>query len=220
MIQPLANAPGKRVRATRGLLGFALTSLLLAVGCSTENGEAPGSADPTTQGDGHGVSVLERLTGDKFCELLANADIEQQLEVKVMGSEGNERGRAPARQSPYFLTRECDYETDQFDLSTEISSQWQDDETDEQVLDEAFGDLEEGSAAADYQRIPGLGDAAGYAADPDLSDAGVARNDLVVVFRVGEERFSLTVGALGKPGQPQLQALAEMLLSATKTALG
>lgn len=192
---------------------------LTLVSCSS----AGGGAEPADGGStpGEATSVVEKLTGDKMCELLSTATIERELGVKVEQSEGKERGRAPVMQSPYFLSRECDYDTDELPgLNTDLTTQWDEDTSDQEVLDGVFTDrTEESKPVGDYEQVPGLGVIAGFGKNAVLSQANVAASDLGVVLRIGDERLLLTVSATGKATLAQLRPLVEELVKNLEAAL-
>lgn len=211
----------ERSGVTRRVVSVILGVVLTMTACSSDDDpSSPGDGTSAPEGDQE-ASALEKLSGDQLCELLSAAAIERELGTTVEESEGKERGRAPAMESPYFLTRECDYETSTFDLSTEVTTEWDERSSDEEVLDDVFTDpTDESGAVGEYERVPDLGAVAGYGPDAVLSGADVAGRYLGVVFYVGEERMSLTVHTLGKAELAQLRPLAEELLTGVEETLG
>lgn len=202
----------------------AAVSILVA--CSSGEGEpgggTPGAsgADGTSSEESQG-SALEKITADGMCGLLAAESVAQHLDVEVEETEGKERGRAPVMRSPYFLTRECKYDTTEIGyLTTDLTTEWDEDDTDQQVLDGVFTDRsKESEPVGDYDPVSGLGVLAGFGADPLLSQAEVAAQKLGVVLRIGEERLLLTVSwSLGNAEVAQLRPLAEELLKNLETA--
>lgn len=182
---------------------------LAAVSCTSE--QDPGSDDgPTTQGQ---QSVLQDFTGDKLCELLPVELVEQKLKVRVRKTEGSERGRAPVVREPYFLARECEYDTEGFPaLYTDINTRWDAEKSDQELLDAVFTFPGEGEPTGEYQRLPDLGVLAGYGGDPALGKADVAGEKLGVVLKAGDERFVLTLWTIGRSELKQLRPLAEELV--------
>ncbi|WP_053202241.1 hypothetical protein [Jiangella muralis] len=169
------------------------------------------SSDASTAGDEEAASVLEDLTADDFCALLSADSIEQALGVVVEGSEGTERGRAPVMRTPYFLSRECDYSSGLPALNTRLATEWDEDDTDADVLDRAFTDIV-AETVGDYEEVPGLGVIAGFGANPMLATADVATGNLDVVLRAGDERLLLSVNTTGRATLDQLRPLAEELI--------
>lgn len=195
----------ERSGVTRRVVSVILGAVLTMTACSSDD-ESPsdGTSNP---GGGQEVSALEKLSGDQLCDLLTAAAIERELDTTVEESEATERGRAPTMEPPYFLSRECDYETGTFDLSTDVTTEWDERSSDEEVLDDVFTDpTDESEAVGEYERVPDLG--------------AVAGRYLGVVFYIGEERMSLTVHILGKAELPQLRPLAEELLTGVEETLG
>lgn len=209
-----------RSGASRWVVAGFLGAVLMMSACSSDD-EPPTPVEASmAAGADQEVSALEQLSGEQLCELLTTAAIERELDTTVAQSESTERGRAPVMQAPYFLTRECDYETDTFDLSTEVTTKWDENSSDQDVLDDVFTDpISEPEVAGEYQQLPGLGEVAGYGPDATLAEADVAKRLLGVVFYVGEERLLLTVHTLGQAELAQLQPLAEELLSGLENAL-
>lgn len=209
--------PGSPI-VTRVAAAVCVAALTL-VSCSSEGGGAEPADGGSTPGEA--TSVVEKLTGDKMCELLSTATIERELGVKVEQSEGKERGRAPVMQSPYFLSRECDYDTDELPgLNTDLTTQWDEDTSDQEVLDGVFTDrTEESTPVGDYEQVPGLGVIAGFGKNAVLSQGDIAASDLGVVLRIGDERLLLTVSATGKATLEQLRPLAEELVKNLEAAL-
>jgi len=208
----------QRFGVPRRVAAVLLGAVLALTGCSSGDDPQPSGDDPPapagdqTPSAGQGVSALDELTGEQFCELLPAASVESALGTTVAGSEGTERGRAPERVSPYFLTRECDYETDTFTLSTEVTTQWDEGTSDDDVLAKVFTDAV-GEQAGEYEPVPDLGTVAGFGSDAALAGADTAAVYLAVVFTVGDERLSLTVHSLGKAELATLRPLAEELLT-------
>lgn len=192
---------------------------LTLVSCASEGGGAEPADGGSTPGEA--TSVVEKLTGDELCELLSTAAIERELGVKVEGSEGNERGRAPVMQSPYFLYRECDYDTDpRRGFGTELNTKWDEGKSDREVLDGVFTDrTQESDPVGDYERVPGLGVIAGFGSDATFAAGGLAKRNLGVVLRIGDERLLVTVSATGKATLEQLRPLAEELVKNVEAAL-
>ncbi|GAB3451339.1 hypothetical protein [Actinophytocola sediminis] len=189
--------------------------------CSSEDEPTPPGGDTSAKPDATGGSALEKLSGDQLCELLPSASIERDLATTVEESESTERGRAPAMETPYFLTRECDYKTSTFNLSTEVNSEWDEDAADKDVLDSVFTDpTVENPTPGEYEQVPDLGTVAGFGPDAVLAGADVAGVKLGVVFTIGEERLSLTVHTLGKAELAQLRPLTEELLTGLQETLG
>lgn len=187
-------------------------ALALAVLASCSSDSEPGS-DATPAGDAEAASVLEDLTADEFCALLPAESIEQALGVVVEGSEGTERGRAPVMRTPYFLSRECDYSSGLPALNTRLATEWDEDDTDTDVLDRAFTDIVN-ETVGDYEDVPGLGVVAGFGPNPMLATADVATGSLEVVLRAGDdERLLLSVYTTGRATLDQLRPLAEELIA-------
>ncbi|MEU6645950.1 hypothetical protein ABZ863_25845 [Saccharomonospora sp. NPDC046836] len=208
------------MRSTRLLAALVAASLTLTA-CASGEGASQADDTTTTADEGQATPALEKLSGDQLCGLLPAAAIEQHLGTTVRGSEGGERGRAPEMQSPYFLTRECEYDTDGFpSLSTDVTTEWDDNTSDDEVLRKVFTDsASESGTEGDYERVQGLGDVAGFGGDATLSNADVAARHLGVVFHVGGERLLLTVSTLGKADLAQVRPLAEQVLSGLEQAL-
>ncbi|OLF12784.1 hypothetical protein BLA60_05810 [Actinophytocola xinjiangensis] len=208
----------ERFAVTRRVAAVILGALLTLTACSSGDsgdgddggGEGGGGTAPATENSG--VSALENVTGDQFCELLPAASVESALDTTVSGSESTERGRAPERTTPYFLTRECDYDTDTYKLSTEVTTEWDESTSDEDVLQGVFTDAV-GENAGGFEPVDGLGTVAGYGKDAALAGADVAGTYLAVVFTVGDERLSLTLHTLGDTELTALKPLAEELLT-------
>lgn len=191
-------------------LATRLAVLVLALAsCSSDSD--PGS-DATPAGEEEAASVLEDLSADDFCALLPAASIEQALGVVVEGSEGTERGRAPVMRTPYFLSRECDYRSGLPGLNTRLATEWDEDDTDADVLDRAFTDIVN-ETVGDYEEVPGLGVMAAFGANPMLATADVATGKLDVVLRAGDERLLLSVYTTGRATLDQLRPLAEELIA-------
>ncbi|WP_116948653.1 hypothetical protein [Jiangella endophytica] len=196
-------------------LATRLAVLVLALAsCSSDSGSGSGSAsdDATPAGDEESASVVEDLSADEFCALLSAETIEQSLGVVVEGSEGTERGRAPVMRSPYFLSRECDYSSDLPALNTRLSTEWDEDDTDRDVVDRAFTDIVN-ETVGDYEEVADLGIVAGYGPNAMLDEADVASARLEVVLRAGDERLLLSVYTTGPATLDQLRPLAEELVA-------
>jgi hypothetical protein len=123
--------------------------------------------------------------------------------------------------SPYFLTRECDYDTDQLpSLNTDLTTKWDEGTSDQEVLDGVFTDLtEESKPVGDYEPVPGLGVIAGFGNNAVLSQGNIAARDLGVVLRIGDERLLLTLSTTGRATLEQLRPLAEELVQNLQAAL-
>jgi hypothetical protein len=201
------------------VVGFA--ALLVLSACSADGGSATSEGGRVGSGENEGVSALEQLSGDQLCGLLSAETIEQGLDITVEGSEGTERGRAPEMQPPYFLTRSCDYSgTDGWAPSTYVTGEWDEDESDQQVLDRVFTDITgEADSVGEYEPVPGLGTVAGFGSDATLSEGGVAGRALGVVFYLGDERLLLSIELLGSAELEQVRPLAEELLTRLEDAL-
>lgn len=194
-----------------------VAALLTACGADGGSSEArPPAAETSTAA----TSVLEGFTGDQLCDALATASIEQALGITVEGSTGEERGRAPVMRTPYFLSRHCDYEGGLPALNTALTSAWDEEDSDQQVLEGVFTDvLDESKPVGAYEPVPDLGVVAGVGDDPLLAQAEVAGRDFGVVLRVGEERLLLTLSTTGRATLEQLQPLAEELVANLESAL-
>lgn len=201
---------------------LAVLALALA-SCSSDSGSssAPDDAasddaasdDAAPAGDEESASVLEDLTADEFCALLSAETIEQALGVVVEGTEGTERGRAPVMRPPYFLSRQCDYDTDQLPaLDTYLATEWDEDDTDTDVLDWAFTDVVN-ETVGDYEDVPDLGVMAGFGPNAMLEQTDLATARLEVVLRAGDERLLLSVATTGRATLDQLRPLAEELVA-------
>ncbi len=207
-------------RVARG--ATAVAAVLLLASCSSDDTPAAGETEGTGATDeAAATSVLEDLTADEFCAMLSAETIEPALGVVVEGSEGIERGRAPVMRVPYFLSRTCDYDTDTLPgIGTVLATEWDEDDTDADVLDRAFTDIV-AEAVGDYEEVPDLGVAAGYGENPMLAQADVATGVLAVVLRsAGDERVLLTVSTTGRATLDQLRPLAEELVANLEPVLG
>lgn len=180
-------------------------------GESGESGDAT-PADTTPAADEESASVLADLSADEFCALLSTETIEQALGVVVEGSEGTERGRAPVMRTPYFLSRECDYSSELPALNTRLATEWDEDDTDTDVVDRAFTDIVN-ETVGDYEEVPDLGVIAGFGENPMLATADIATGNLEVVLRAGDERLLLSVYTTGRATLDQLRPLAEELIA-------
>ncbi|SEE81147.1 hypothetical protein [Jiangella alba] len=196
-------------RATRLALVLAV-AVLAPASCSS--GSEPGSGATPAGDEESASSVLEDLTADDFCALLPAESVERALGVVVEGSEGTERGRAPVMRTPYFLSRECDYSSGLPALNTRLATEWDEDDTDADVLDRAFTDIVSETVGA-YEDVPGLGVAAAFGPNPMLATADVATGTLEVVLRAGDERLLLSVYTTGRATLDQLRPLAEELIA-------
>lgn len=197
----------------------ACVALVVLAACSSDpGGDTSADGEPVAAG----TSVLENLTGDEMCALVSAATIEDRLGGVVEGHEGTERGRAPVMRSPYFLSRHCDYDTDQLPgLTTDLTTEWDEGTSDDEVLDGVFTDvIDESEPVGDYEALTDLGVTAGFGDDVLLAQAGVAGQKLGVVLRFGEERLLLTVSTTGRATSEQLRPLAEELVESLESAVG
>lgn len=202
-----------RAAATAGAV------VLVLAACSPDAVDDPATTDPAKP---EATSVVEDLTGDDLCAALSGATIEQALGVPVEDSEGIERGRAPVMRTPYFLSRTCDYDTGgQLPaLTTALSSEWDEETSDEEVLDAAFTDVTaEPEAVGPYEDLPDLGVLAGFGDDALLAKAEVAGQVLGVVLRIGEERLMVKVSTTGRATLDQLRPLADELVANLESAM-
>lgn len=191
-------------------LATRLSVLALALAaCSPDD-----SGDSADAGDEDSASVLADLSADEFCALLPAETIERALGVAVEGSEGVERGRAPVMRTPYFLSRECDYDTGGLlpAPATHLTTEWDEDDTDTDVLDRAFTDIVD-ETVGDYEDVPDLGVVAGFGPNAMLDQIDVASARLEVVLRAGDERLRLSVTTTGRATLDQLRPLAEELVA-------
>lgn len=194
-------------------LRVAIASCLAAVTLAACSSGGSASMPDGGKEPGKATSALAKLSGEQMCKLVSDATIEQAFGGKVESTEGTERGRAPQMQSPYFLTRHCEYDVDGIlGLSTDLTTKWGDRESDEDVLQDVFTGVTQEGKPGEYERVQGLGVLAGFGTDATLAQADVAGRELGVVLRVGDERLLLTVATLGRAKVTQLRPLAEELL--------
>lgn len=202
---------------------LAIASCVAAVtlaGCAS--GGDPVSGTPAGSDSEKSSSALEKVTADQLCGMLSDDAIAKALDVEVKGTKTREWGRAPEMKTPYSLHRHCKYQTDGFpSLSTDLSTQWNDRESDAQVLEGVFTDItDESKPVGEYEQVQGLGEIAGFGSDATLSGADVAGRHLAIVFRAGQERLLLTLTTLGRAKLDQLRPLADELLGNVKSAVG
>jgi hypothetical protein len=171
----------------------------------------------TSAVDGAGTdNVLEGLGGQRLCELLPKETVEQKLGVVIADAKGSEIG---------VIGRRCSYSVDFDTLGPEeevprITIGLEDNyrETVDDILDYTFADdpAARPMKVTDYQRVDGLGEAAGYGFEPS---SGAAESQLAVVFAVGEELLNFEVQATPPTPLEKLQPLATELLAALETEL-
>lgn len=194
-------------------VGAACALVLVLAACSDDPDDTP--AETSASESAEPVSALAELTGDDLCAALPGETIEEHLGVAVAGNEGQERGRAPVMRTPYFLSRECDYDTDGLPgLRTSLSTEWDESTSDAEILDKVFTDVSaEPESVGDYDEISDLGVTAGYGDDALLASADLAGSVLGVVLRAGEERLLLTMSTTGSATLEQLRPLADELMA-------
>jgi hypothetical protein len=186
-------------------------------GTSAPKSSEPGAPNPT--------SVLEKLTEDKMCALITKASIERALPTAMESAKGMRRGKLPM-----FLIFECRYDAKGLpSVSTDLETINPSD-SDQKLLDRVFTDVSsEEKKVGEYQKVTGIGTLAGFGADPLLAGSDLAASKLGVVATINGERLLLTVKVVGNtelgqvqapPTLPQIQPLAEELLTNLKSAVG
>jgi hypothetical protein len=194
-----------------------LASVLLLGACSDSGADETkdaGTGLPSQE------TALESLTPDRLCELLPNDAVEQALDVKVNETSSRETGRPP------FLSMTCTYDLEFELMEVEILppsvridvGQIRDKGVDE-LLDDAFTDLiDDSRPVGDYERVDGLGEGAGYGADPTHGGA-LDQSQLVVIFKVGDEVLRSVVAVSPQTPLDQMKPLATDLLKALESEL-
>lgn len=198
------------------LVGSVIAALVALTACAPGGGTATPtdaaqatSAQETAAQETQEPSALEALTGSRLCDLLPSSAIERELGAKVGQRDGQE---------PSAVSRECDYETGGFDLATRVRSEPDEQASDDAVLDALFT-TDNATTPGEYERVPGLGVAAGYGPDATLAGVNVEGRYLGVVFTLDDERMSLTMHTLGTTELARLRPLAEALLANLEQAL-
>jgi hypothetical protein len=191
---------------------IAVVSCLLLAGACTGETEAE---SPT------GGTVLAGLTPERLCALLPVDTIEQTLDVVVTDTKSRQSGRPP------ILSKTCRYEVEFALADVELLppaitvdvKQTRDKGIDE-TLDHEFTDLmAENAKTAPYERVDGLGEAAGYGDNPTLGSE-LPESQLVVVFTAGGERFAFDVSVSPHTPVEKLTPLATDLLGALEAEFG
>lgn len=187
--------------ARRVALAFAC--LLGLIGCSSADGGSGGAGD--TQ------SPIESLSGDDLCRMLPLKLVERQFDdVEFRRTEGRVDGRLP-NPSP-----SCYYGGDVLGLTTRVDTTLRPLGV-QGNLDLAFTEVDTdlNEEVIEYERVEGLGAAAGYGPVP----LGMASNHLVVIFEVGHDHYELKLRTSAEAKLKQLKPLAEVLVPPLQLAL-
>lgn len=181
------------MRGKQIAVGLAAAGLVLS-GCSED--------EPVETSE-----ALVQLSGREMCALLPVRDVKRAFDAKVELVGNSKRDTPPQLVSCGYAihgtSRAADGELP--NLNTIV--RWPVGNKD--AIDDAFGD-------ARYQRVDGLGVAAGFGPG---SVFGADGHKLVVLFGAGGERYQLGVGLTSTTTLKQLKPLAEKLLTGLQAQL-
>jgi hypothetical protein len=196
----------------RAIVIVCAAALALAA-CSSDDPEP--SENPDHDPIASTSSILEKLTGQKMCDLLDDDAVEKAVDNTVNGGKVRHSGKLPIT-----LNYHCSYNTEGIpSISTDLSTT-EPDESDQEVLDGVFTDLTEKEAGpGEYEKVTGVGTLAGLGPDSSIGDQLNAW-EFGVVATVADERILLTISVFGQRAeQAPMKSLAQELLTNLESAV-
>lgn len=182
-------------------VAVSIACLLGLTGCTSADGGSGGTGDLQ--------SPIKSLSGDELCRMLPLKLVERQFDdVEFRRPEGRVDGRLP-NPSP-----SCYYGGVGLGLTTRVDTTLRPLGV-QGNLDLAFTEVDAdlNEEVLEYERVDGLGAAAGYGPVP----LGMASNHLVVIFEVRHGHYELKLTASAE--LEQLKPLAEALVPRAQSAL-
>lgn len=182
-------------------VALALACLLGLTACSSADSEPEGTRNPT-----------ESLSGDDLCRMLPLDRVERQFDdVEFFRAEGQESGRG------LDTGISCNYGGGGLSLRTTVRKLLAR-QTVEAHLDLEFTevDVDLNEEVIEYERLDGLGAAAGYGQTVPL---GLAGNTLAVILIVGRNQYKVGLSTRPDATLEELKPLAEVLVPHVQSAL-
>ncbi len=194
-------------------LGVVVAVAVVLAGCSTDDGGAPSIEN--------GGESLANLAGNKMCELLAPATIEETFDVALAtpfnplaAGTGDEEREWTA--SCVYADADTTKETGEFFTLTAAIGPAEGATSAQDVLDEHFRAYD-GGEPVDYQRVDGLGAGAGFA--DRNADVGPGRDHVLAVLDVDGALYKVQVDVTPTGSVDQLTTVAKELVDGLESEL-
>lgn len=208
----------------RTAVGLLAVAAVLLTGCSGDNGDNGDNGDGGANGErteDKASGPLAGLDGDKLCAMVDRATIEEQFHEPIRDTLG---GVNPPEQRGSVV---CDYVTESLlesdvedidealSISVKVTDVSDKATTVEEALDAYLVDSD--GKTVDYERVDGLGDAAGYAG----SELGVRldENQLVAILEVDGAFIEVVASSEPVGTLDQLRPIADELVKGVESEL-